>query len=47
MAKGHKPKSNPKLARNIQGALRKSGIPDTAPVVVGPYKKRKSAASSR
>jgi hypothetical protein len=36
-----KGKSNPKLAKNIQGALRKSGLSDTSRVTISPSPARK------
>lgn len=37
MAKG---KSDPKLAKNVQGMLKKSGYPTETPVKIGPFKKK-------
>jgi hypothetical protein len=42
MAKGHKPRGNPKLAQKVQDMLRKSGIPTATNVKIGPYKAKGS-----
>jgi hypothetical protein len=38
MAKG---KSNPKLAKNVQSMLKRSGLPTSTKVVIGPVKSKR------